>query len=199
MNTIVTEKKFPITAIWIFKQLMGSVVFFPIVFIYFFMIGTANKAGASNASSELLMTILLIYILFLSLGLVIPVIFRALQRANFHYSLEDFFIVIHQGIISKQNRNVPYGRIQGVYVNQGLFDRIFGLASLTFEDYSNGGISSMSPGGYVGKGKYREEAIGFEGNKIHIPGLRKDDAEALKTIILQKVKEHPTEDSQSGL
>lgn len=57
----------------------------------------------------------------------------------------------------------------------------------------------MSVGGYVGSGKSRYEALGFVGNKIHIPGLKKDDAEALKAIILQKVKENPIEDSQSGL
>jgi len=199
MNEIITEKKYPVKTLWLFKQLIGAVIVLPILLIYFFfIIRTQSETGISGASSGILV-IFLPYILIFGLALCVPVIIRALQRANFHYSLEDTFMVLHQGIISKQNRNVPYGRIQGVFVNQGLFDRIFGLASLTFEDYSQGGRSSMSVDGYVGSGKSRHEIIGFVGNKIHIPGMKKDDAEALKAAILQKVKEHPIEDSQSGL
>jgi hypothetical protein len=41
--------------------------------------------------------------------------------------------------------------------------------------------------------------VGFSGNKVNIPGLTKQNAEILKGIILQKMKENPIEDSQSGL
>jgi membrane protein YdbS with pleckstrin-like domain len=108
-------------------------------------------------------------------------------------------MTLHQGIISKQNRNVPYGRIQEVFVHQGLLDKFFGLASLTIQDFSQGGMSAMDVDGYVGSGRSRHEVLGFVGNGIHIPGLKKEDAEELKAIILQKIKENPIEDSQSGL
>jgi len=199
MNEIITEKNYPVRTLWLFKRLIGAIIVLPIFLIYFFLIlRTQSETGMLGASLGIF-AMFSPFILIFGLALCVPVIIRALQRANFHYSLEDTFIVLHQGIISKQNRNVPYGRIQGVFVNQELFDRIFGLASLTFEDYSQGGKSPMSVGGYVGSGKYRREVIGFVGNKIHIPGMKKDDAEALKAVILQKVKEYPIEDSQSGL
>ena len=41
--------------------------------------------------------------------------------------------------------------------------------------------------------------VGFSGNKVSIPGLTKANAEILKGIVLQKMKENPIEDSQSGL
>jgi len=192
MNEIITEKKYPIRNIWLFKQQI--VVMFIVLSIFFILFVSGLNKGAPDA---LPVFILLTFIFVLVLC--VPVIINALQRSNFHYSLDENFIVLHQGIISKQNRNVPYGVIQGVFVNQGLFDRIFGLASLTFEDFSQGGRSRMSASGYVGSGKSRYEMLGFVGNKIHIPGLRKADAEELKAIILQKVKENPIEDSQSGL
>lgn len=182
MAEIITEKKYPIRNIWLFKQ---TLLAFIILSIYFIFI--ASK-GASD---------LFILIFYLVLG--IPVIINLLRRFNFHYSLDENFMVFHQGIISKSNRNVPYGRIQGVFTHQELFDRIFGLASLTLEDFSQGGRSAMNVDGYVGSGKSRREALGFVGNKIHIPGLKKADAEALKSAILQKIKENPIEDSQSGL
>lgn len=190
MNGIVTEKDYPIRNIWLFKQISVAFIVLPIYFIFIFR--TLSLLGAW------LIFLPFIFIIF-SLVIGTPVIINALRRSNFHYSIENKFIVLHQGIISKQNRNVPYGRIQGVFVWQGLFDRIFGLASLTFEDFSQGGKSAMGADGYVGSGKSRHEALGFVGNKIHIPGLKREDAEALKAVILNKVKENPLEDSQSGL
>jgi len=193
MDEIITEKNYPIRNIWLFKQILVAFIILPIHFIFIF--STSN--GALFASGALIMFLPFILIFGLALG--IPVFINVLRRSNFHYSLDQHFMVLHQGIISKQNRNVPYGRIQGVFVNQGLFDRIFGLASLTIEDFSDGGRSSMDASGYVGSGKSRHEALGFVGSKIHIPGLKKGEAEALKEIILQRVKENPIEDSQSGL
>lgn len=193
MDEIITEKNYPIRNIWLFKQILVALIILPIYFIFIF----STSGGALFASGALI--IFLPFILIFGLALGIPVFINVLRRSNFHYSLEQHFMVLHQGIISKQNRNVPYGRIQGVFVNQGLFDRIFGLASLTIEDFSDGGRSAMDASGYVGSGKSRHEALGFVGSKIHIPGLKKADAEAMKEIILQKVKENPIEDSQSGL
>lgn len=191
MDEITTEKNYPIQNIWLFKQVIAAFIILPIYFIFIF------SSGGGALSNVLLFFLFFMFIFALSRG--IPVVINALRRSNFHYSLEDKFIVLHQGIISKQNRNVPYGRIQGVFVRQELFDRIFGLASLTFEDYSQGGKSAMSADGYIGRGKHRHEALGFTGNKIHIPGLKKEDAEALKVVLLQRIKENPVEDSQSGL
>jgi len=193
MDEIITEKNYPIKNIWLFKQIFPVLI---ILLIYLFIfIGIGNGAELGASAVFMFFPFLLIF----ALVFCIPIIIRVLQRSNFHYSLDQHFMVLHQGIISKQNRNVPYGRLQGVFVNQGLFDRIFGLASLTIEDFSDGGRSAMDAGGYVGSGKSRHEALGFVGNKIHIPGLKKSDAEALKEIILQKIKENPIEDSQSGL
>lgn len=143
--------------------------------------------------------IIIFYLFAFILSFGVSIVIKALQRANFHYALEDKFIVLHQGIITKQNRNIPYGRIQSVMLHQKVYERILGIASLTFEDFSNGGKSQMSIDGYVSRGKSRREILGFLGNRIRIPGLRKNDAEALKVHILQKIKENPMEDSQSGL
>lgn len=195
MNEIITEKNYPIRNIWLFKQILAVFIVLPIYFIIILIVSFGEKAGFS--SGVMFLTFPILFIFALACG--IPVIINILRRLNFHYSLEENFMVLHQGIVAKQNRNVPYGVIQGVFVNQGLFDRIFRLASLTIEDFSQGGKSAMNVGGYVGSGKSRHEVIGFVGNKIHIPGLKKGDAEELKAIILQKMKENPIEDSQSGL
>ena len=189
---VITEKEYPIRNIWLFKRFFCAIL---ILFVYFLFSIFVGDGSLVSANVIFVMFPLFLIILFL---LVAPFIIDLLQRMNFHYSFDEHFVTLHQGIISKKNRNVPYGRIQGVFVSQKLFDRIFGLASLTFEDFSQGGQSYMDADGYTG-GKSRREVIGFMGNKIHIPGLKKEDAEKLKSIILQKIKESPIEDGQSGL
>lgn len=134
---------------------------------------------------------------------------NSLIIANFHYSTDDKFFVVRQGVFSKKQRNLPYGVIQNVLVKQDWFDRVFGLASLSVENASlagGGGKNKMSwwnqlkYGAKIGAyGQQDQESVGSSGNKVNIPGLRKKDAEALKIILLQRVKENPIEDSQSGL
>ncbi len=172
MNKIITEKDYSIRNIWLFKQIIMAIIVLPLVFLFVFR----SNTGALFSSEGIFIFVLFMLIYCLALG--IPIIVNVLRRSNFHYALEEKFVVLHQGIISKQNRNVPYGRIQGVFVNQNLFDRIFGLASVTFEDFSQGGKSAMSVDGYVGSGKSRREALGFVGHKIHIPVHKKAHAEA---------------------
>ena len=114
-----------------------------------------------------------------------------LLRVTFHYSIEQQFLTLRQGILSKQQRHIPYGVIQNLFITQDLFDRIFGLASLTIENASQGAGAFTAP--------QQMELVGFSGNRVSVPGLTKSNAEILKGIILQRMKENPIEDSQSGL
>jgi membrane protein YdbS with pleckstrin-like domain len=117
-------------------------------------------------------------------------------------------MILHQGILSKQQRNIPYGVIQNIFVHQRLVDRIFGLASLSIENASQGGGNQNSNNtkafgitisNQQTKKRGELEMPGFNGNKISIPGLTKQNAEALRELILQKMKDNPVEDNQSGL
>lgn len=180
MENIITEKDYPITKLWIFKTpiliVLANLAILP--FGYFFP--------------------------YLVLAFPIMLIANPLIRANFHYSLDDKYFHIKQGVISKKQRNLPYGVIQNIFVKQDLFDRIFGLASLRVENavQSGGGKMSWWKRGYGSKGNaygQQAEGLGSYGNKVNLPGLKKSSAEALKVLLLQKMKENPIEDSQSGL
>ena len=175
-NEIVTEKNYPITKLWIFKS--------PIIFV-----------------------VISIVVWSPDLAILSPILLIAnlLIRANFHYSTEDKFLVVKQGVFSKKQRNLPYGVIQNIFVKQDVFDRIFGLASLRIENASQGGGGFFSGnksflGLKLGRTyQQQDETLGSSGNKVNIPGLKKSSAESLKAVILQRMKENPIEDSQSGL
>ncbi len=109
-----TEKEYPITLLWVFKA--------PIILLFFLIIA-------------FFFGFLLIYAL---VALPIFLIANPIIRSRFHYSVENKYFVINQGVFRKIQRNLPYGVIQNVFVKQDLFDRIFGLASLKIEDASAG-------------------------------------------------------------
>lgn len=184
MNKIITEKNYPITLLWIFKT--------PLIFI--------------------LLNIVALFFgyYFPELVLAVPIllIINPFIRKSFHYSLNNKYFNIKQGIISKKDRHLPYGVIQNILVKQDLFDRIFGLASLKVENAANLGSKEkkgfwtkargFKSGTGFKKRKY-QETVGSSDNIINIPGLKRGDAEALKALLLQKIKENPVEDTQSGL
>lgn len=191
MNEVITERNYPIEGKWIFKSVWGPALVLLFLVPYFFIEMATGRFSFY----------VIIYLAFVPIHIIIV----SLQRANFHYSIEDKFMVLHQGILSKQQRNIPYGVIQNIFVKQDLFDRIFGLASLTVENASQGagsqnaGTSKIFGMTVSNQKRQQGDTVGFSGNKISIPGLTKANAETLKSIVLTKMKENPIEDSQSGL
>lgn len=175
-GSLISEKQYPITTLWIFKA--------PLIIIFVSVVALFFK----------------IWFPYLIIALPILLIANPLIRARFHYSLEENFFMVKQGVISKKQFNLPYGVIQNVFVKQDLFDRLFGLATLRVENAAGAGQSKPSSFRLSGSwNKSADNEVGSSGNKVNIPGLKKASAEALKGLILQKMKEHPLEDSQSGL
>lgn len=174
---VVTEKDYPITVLWIFKAPIIIIVI-SVVAIFFGY-----------------------YFPYLLVALPVYLIANPLIRGNFHYATGEKFFDIKQGVISKKQHHLPYGVIQNVIVKQDWFDRVFGLASLSVENAAQGAgrESAWSKAWSAQTGKNRGEGVGSSGNKINIPGLKKKNAEALKAVVLQRMKENPLEDNQSGL
>ena len=168
-NKVITEKDYPIASLWMFKA--------PIIIVLMHVVALFFAR----------------YYHRLVLALPVYLSTNPLIRANFHYSLEEKLFTVRQGVISKKQNNLPYGVIQNVFVKQDLFERIFGLATLRIENASQaGGARDI----YARQG---QENVGASGNKVNIPGLKKQGAEELKNLILAKIKANPIEDSQSGL
>ncbi len=192
MNSIITEKNYPVQKLWVFKSilmsLLGVILFIVPYFFILYQITEGNKEDEANF--HLLAIISTIIIIG---SLIFRFIVAILNRVNFHYSIEEKFLTIKRGILSKQRRYIPYGVIQSLVVKQGLFDRILGLASLIIENASQSGGVLVVP--------QQQKILGshVRSSAIIIPGLAKEHAEILKSIILQKMKENPIEDSQSGL
>ncbi len=194
MQSTFTEKTHPIRIIWIFKKTFVTGLPFLIIMVFYLVFGMSGPNQPIPTLDKMVSIVIPFSVIFSA-----PIVLKALRRAYFRFALEDAYIVIHQGIIAKNNKNIPYAKIQGVYVNQSVFDRVFGLASVTFENFSEGGGSDMNVRGYAGNTGSTYEVLGFLGNKVNIPGLQKTDAEEIKKAILEKMKVFSTSDNHSGL
>ncbi len=197
MNGIITEKDYPVQGLWVFKSIIRSL---PGLIILILFLAFSVGARTDNTSFYIYLFI------YIGIGMAFGLILPFLRRLTFHYSIEDKFLTLNQGILSRQQRHIPYGVIQNLFVKQDLFDRILGLASLTIENASQGAGALAAPqeqrvfGMRIGNQRRQQiEMVGFSGNKVSVPGLTKQNAETLKEIVLQKMKENPIEDSQSGL
>jgi putative membrane protein len=112
------------------------------------------RAATFEIFGGLLLVILLIYL------------YQRWYFAFYFYDLTPDFIQIKKGPITPREITLPYERIQDIYVDQDLLDRIFGLYDVHL---SSATISS--------------------GMEAHIDGLEKQAAEGLRNILLQTVQQ----------
>lgn len=79
------------------------------------------------------------------------------------YALREKDILFRKGILSTTTTVIPFNRIQHVALHEGVFSRMYQLSEL--QVYTAGGSSS----------------------DLHIPGLPKEEAESIKSFLLNKI------------
>lgn len=191
MPDFITEKQYPIETLWLFKPLFASITSLLILALFWIFVPKSES--------------LIFYSLFFVGSIPFNLFLTYLVRRAFHFTLEPQFLTLKQGVISKQERHVPYAVIQHLLIKQDVLDRLLGLASLRIENAAEGaGKSGFGGSAILGtkestSSRHGWIAIGFSGNKINIPGLTKANAEALKEHILANMKANPINDRNSGL
>lgn len=75
------------------------------------------------------------------------------------------YLVIKKGPITPKEITIPWERIQDVYVDQDIFDRIFGLYDV-----------------------HLSTATFTSGMQAHIDGVEKEAADGLREELLEKIK-----------
>lgn len=197
MNSVTSSSTHPVSFFWTFKKPLGFIgmygLFFIGIIIFVIILITSETNKPFPISLIAFITIFLTIILVLIFLTIF--IFQYLLRKNFGFSIEEDFFIFNQGIISKEQKNLPYGVIQNIIITQDLLDRVLGLYSLIIENAASSGSLMMA---YKQNLKY-PLSIGFYGNTAIIPGLTKDSSEELKKIILNKMKTKSFNDDRSGL
>jgi uncharacterized membrane protein YdbT with pleckstrin-like domain len=89
---------------------------------------------------------------------------------TYYYNLTDKLLIIYKGILMPREITVPIGRIQDVYVDQDVFDRLFDLYDVHISTATDESTS-----------------------RAHIDGVSKGVAEELRKLILGKLHHQPRE------
>lgn len=93
-----------------------------------------NSANAQQFPPKSIIIIALI----LSAPLIIAIL-NVLVRTKLHFGIEEKFLVLDEGVISKKHRTMPYGVIQNILVEQNFFGRIFKYSTLIIENAAGEG------------------------------------------------------------
>lgn len=178
MNERISDREYKIERVWILEWIIGPSIG-ALAFIIPFYLRAPSGPGEMRWIGLPLVAIVFV-----------PYLVRLiLVRNSFHYELGDKFITVRQGVISRQERHIPYTGIQNVIINRRLMDRVWGIAALTIENATTSDASAESEDVYAERDNGRTELLGASGNKLNIPGLKLANAEFLKKVILEKIKE----------
>lgn len=149
--------RYPLSSLKIVKKMISS---FPIIIFFFFWIGAAlNRIfifGPLNPITALFLIIII---------LTINYVYQKMYIKTYFYNMSDTLLVIRKGVFAPQEITVPFGRIQDVYVDQDIIDRLFDIYDV-----------------------HISTATAASTSRAHIDGVDKKVAEELRTLILNKVQ-----------
>ena len=146
----------------------------------FFWMWTAASAGAPGFVS-----LFVLPFVFVGFGIAFgPSLLQLLRYRNTEYMITDKRIITQTGAIGLDTRFVDFEKIQEVYVQIGVLDRLFGTGSV----YAmTAGFSGFGPRGGYG---YR----GFPGNRPSLSALKEPyEVQKLLQEAIEKSKKDKTE------
>lgn len=146
-------KKYPLKKVKIIKKTAGIVIgaFVGFLFVAFLLILALSPVIGAILSLAL----------FAALA-VLAFIYESVYYKNYFYDLTEDGLVIGKGVINSWRITVPMHKVQEIYLDQDLLDRVFGLYDL-----------------------HLSTATDVSGREAHIDGLGKSDAEKLREILFE--------------
>lgn len=152
----VLKKTITASMVWVILLAVLSIVFGG-MFVGFMSTSGSNVGGAFAGLSLGTLAFLLLIVL-------INYFYQRWYYEVYYYDFGEDFITIRKGPITPHEITIPYERIQDVYVDQDLLDRLFGLYDVHL---SSATISS--------------------GMAAHIDGVEKPAAGGLRDLLLKTV------------
>lgn len=160
-----TREQFPLSTKKVLKKTVtGTLVWTILLLIIWGVIALALSSGSESIGYLGIATVGIFGLMFFII--LVVYLYQRWYYAVYFYDLTQDYIVIKKGPITPREITIPYERVQDVYVDQDLLDRIFGLYDVHL---SSATISS--------------------GMEAHIDGVEKPAADGLRTMLLQTVSE----------
>jgi membrane protein YdbS with pleckstrin-like domain len=160
ISTSKTREQFPLSSKKILKKTIDSVLAWAILMIIF-LIPLLIFLTFLHFS---LILFFVLYVLFFLVILIPTYIYQVWYFNVYYYDLDPDYVVIRKGPITPREITIPYERIQDVYVDQDIFDRILGLYDV-----------------------HLSSATYSSGMQAHIDGVEKPAADGLRALLLQTI------------
>lgn len=157
---VTTIEKYPLEKRKIIKKTIKetfylyvlSFILFSILYLFF-------------GSSDFLYEIKFYLIIILAIYPILKFLYEVAYFKTYFYDVREDFLIIRKGVFMPRETIIPYEKIQDIYVDQDLFDRIFNLYDV-----------------------HVSTATILSGKEAHIDGVNKKNAEAIRELILENVR-----------
>lgn len=136
-------------------------IFAIIITVYFYF--SFVKLSTDQSQTTFLTNSTWGVIVFSLLSLIGTFIYQYLYFKSYSYSFEEAGAEITKGVIARSSGNIQYDRLQNIYIDQDVLDRMYGLYDVHYETAG--------------------ENSGFYS---HIDGLEKENADKLVSFLLEK-------------
>ena len=134
----ISNETFPFSQNFTTARILGiflsSVIYSGFIFLWLGLpgknsdIGFLEMIGLNFASGTSLLVFLIVALT------VCRTAYFFLWKKNFKFEFLPEYIMLKVGVVGKSENHMPYHTVQDVLVNQGLIDRLFGLANVTIQN-----------------------------------------------------------------
>ncbi|HZX34751.1 MAG TPA: PH domain-containing protein [archaeon] len=155
-----TVRQYPLERAKILKKFIVSEIGYSFIFLLLAVLAFLF----ASASGLVAPIVTLLVVLFIILSLV-NLWYQGKYYRVYFYNVKEDFLVIKKGVFMPRETILPFEKLQDVYLDQDIFDRIFSLWDL-----------------HVSTATYMS---GFE---AHIDGVNISNGEAIRELLLNKIK-----------
>ena len=165
------QQQYPLSPRKFWKKYIGKLIFWVGVLVFFLgfyglilVVNSTENVTPDWANSIVFATTTILAALIV-LGLFLYAWYLRVYIRRYYYDAEDHFVTIRKGVFAPAEIHVMYQKIQDVYVDQDVLDRIMGLYDV-----------------------HLASATATSGMEAHIDGVEYAAAEGLKNLLLGKTR-----------
>jgi putative membrane protein len=164
------QTQYPLSPRKFWKKFIGKFFFWSIIWVVLMAVGSLGVLGSSDTNPALdfslfyegFMALVSVFILG---GILLYAWYLRVYIRRYYYDASENFVTIKKGVFAPAEIHVQYPKIQDVYVDQDILDRVMGLYDV-----------------------HIASATATSGMEAHIDGVEHDAAEGLKNLLLQRIQ-----------
>src|SRR3989338_10057975 len=161
-----TREQFPLSTKKVLKKTVTGTLVWVILLLIIYGVSAIFLISLAEAIGNYFGIVTFGILGTLFLIVVLTYLYQLWYYNVYFYDLTDKYIIIKKGPITPHEITIPYERVQDVYVDQDLWDRILGIYDV-----------------------HLSSATATSGMEAHIDGVRKPAADGLRELLLSTIHE----------